>query len=80
MIRDVGFVTYCNYLKKKKNVVILESKICRVLFLRHLDDLLVYLVMFSENGFEPLISKKKKKRKKEKEQMQNSQECFFSPI
>ena len=62
MIRDVGFVTYCNYLKK--NVVILESKICRVLFLRHLDDLLVYLVMFSENGFEPLISKKKKKRKR----------------
>ena len=79
MIRDVGFVTYCNYFFLK-NVVILESKICRVLFLRHLDDLLVYLVMFSENGFEPLISKKKKKRKKEKEQMQNSQECFFSPI
>ena len=32
--------------------------------------------MFSENGFEPLISKKKKKRKK-KEQMQNSQVRFF---
>ena len=38
-----------------------------------MDDLLVYLVMFSENGFEPMISMKKKK----KEQMQNSQECFF---